>query len=304
MILEVLTGKNKGRQITVPASGAVLGRGADCDVTLDEPTLFRRHCCFTFENGDWVIEDLGRRSGVIINGQKSRESPLKQGDAIKLAGVVLKVVSLPLPQVVPAQETIRLPSDSALVLLTTGKPGLMSGNTFLPLGCDKNEFLKGFGSPEERQQLNATQPIFRYSYKRKGVIVTVNEESEALEAFLVFMRQHKHCQAADARTDRGIRGGASVADVIAKYGEPSRRSMNALFDGLRLVYVADTCGVCFEFDGDKLAAIGVTYARSSSDVPAQATANQMVGEASQRVFNANVEQRKITYELKAIDKTT
>jgi hypothetical protein len=94
LILEVLRGKDAGRQITVPASGAVLGRSSDCDITLDEHTVSRTHCRFACENGDWVIEDLGSRSGVIINGQKSSKSPLGQGDRIELGVLLLKVVSL------------------------------------------------------------------------------------------------------------------------------------------------------------------------------------------------------------------
>ena len=94
LILEVLKGRDVGRQITVPVSGAVLGRGAASDITLDEPTLSRNHCRFAFENGGWVIEDLGSRSGVIINRQKSSESPLNQGDRIELGALVLQVVSL------------------------------------------------------------------------------------------------------------------------------------------------------------------------------------------------------------------
>ena len=106
LILKVVGGKDAGRQITVPIGGAVLGRGLDCDIVLDEPSVSRKHCRIVSEKADWIIEDLDSRSGVIINGQASSENPLKQGDEIKLAALVLKVVSLQLPQGAPAQDAI------------------------------------------------------------------------------------------------------------------------------------------------------------------------------------------------------
>ena len=110
MILELLRGKEAGElvtEVTVPASGAVLGRGLDCDIIFNEPTLSRNHCRFGCENDKWVVQDLGSRSGVIINGQKANSSPLKQGDEIILGRLCLKVLSLPVPQVVTSADTIR-----------------------------------------------------------------------------------------------------------------------------------------------------------------------------------------------------
>lgn len=98
MILEVLTGKDKGRQIAVPTTGAVLGRGKDSDIKLDEPTFSRKHCRIVREKTGWVIQNLGSRSGVIINGQMTNGGSLKQHDEIRLGQLRLKVVSLLEPQ--------------------------------------------------------------------------------------------------------------------------------------------------------------------------------------------------------------
>ena len=110
MILEMLRGKETGgrvTEVTVPATGVVLGRGLDCDIVFNEPTLSRKHCRFACENGKWVVQDLGSHSGVIINGQEANNSPLKQGDEILLGRLCLKVLSVPGPQVVPSPDAIR-----------------------------------------------------------------------------------------------------------------------------------------------------------------------------------------------------
>jgi len=95
MILEVMDGFEKGRQIFLPPSGAILGRGSSSDIKLAETSLSRVHCRFAMEKGKWVVEDLNSRSGVAVNGKKTSGSPLKQGDEIKLGKLSLKVVNLP-----------------------------------------------------------------------------------------------------------------------------------------------------------------------------------------------------------------
>lgn len=110
MILEMLRGKDPGGLITelsVPVSGAVLGRGLECDIVFNEPTLSRKHCRFACENGQWIVQDLGSHNGVIINGQKADTSPLKLGDEIILGRFCLKVLSLPASQVAPPPNSIR-----------------------------------------------------------------------------------------------------------------------------------------------------------------------------------------------------
>lgn len=131
MILEMLRGKDATglvTEVTVPASGAVLGRGLDCDITFNEPTLSRKHCRFACENGRWVVQDLGSRSGVIINARKADSGPLKQGDEIILGRLCLKVLSLPVPQVVPSPDTIRFTCKCGKVYVvkaaSAGKTGV------------------------------------------------------------------------------------------------------------------------------------------------------------------------------------
>lgn len=106
MILEVVTGKDAGRRITVPASGAVLGRASECDISIDEPTLSHKDCRIVRDKTGWVIQDLGSRNGIIVNGQKMNSCPLKQGEEIKLGLLCLKVVGLSVPQVPPLNSSV------------------------------------------------------------------------------------------------------------------------------------------------------------------------------------------------------
>jgi len=45
-----------------------IGRGQDCDYYVPDPLCSRRHARLFVEKGDWHIQDLGSRNGVLVNG--------------------------------------------------------------------------------------------------------------------------------------------------------------------------------------------------------------------------------------------
>jgi Protein of unknown function (DUF3662)/FHA domain len=73
-----------GKRHQVPPDGAVLGRSRDCEITIEDPNVSRRHAEIRLENGSWSIVDLGSTNGVEINGEKVDSARLEQGDRIVL----------------------------------------------------------------------------------------------------------------------------------------------------------------------------------------------------------------------------
>lgn len=69
---------------------ATLGRAAECDIVIDDPSVSRAHARFELEGGRWRVTDLDSSNGTTCNGQALRPwSPhlLEAGDIIGLAGV-------------------------------------------------------------------------------------------------------------------------------------------------------------------------------------------------------------------------
>ena len=74
-----------GRRLVVAPEGAVIGRGRDCDVVLDDAGISRRHAHIRPTAHGWTIEDLRSTNGVLLNGERLRGSrPLQIGDRIEL----------------------------------------------------------------------------------------------------------------------------------------------------------------------------------------------------------------------------
>ena len=69
-------------QIPVNRSPFVIGRLRDCDLTLADKRISRRHAQLCLDRGGVVIEDLGSRHGTVVNGESVRRTRLAVGDRI------------------------------------------------------------------------------------------------------------------------------------------------------------------------------------------------------------------------------
>lgn len=86
--VHVLTGHGPGHPVRLP-DGGVFGRLPACEVTLDDPSVSRRHARLKHGPEGWVIEDLGSTNGVKVNGDRVSERALDDGDELRLGSVTL-----------------------------------------------------------------------------------------------------------------------------------------------------------------------------------------------------------------------
>lgn len=81
-----------GERIAVDVA-VVIGRGADCDVSLADTYLSTRHARIAKDGGDLTIEDLGSTNGTYVNEELLRgRALLERGDVVQVGGVLLEVV--------------------------------------------------------------------------------------------------------------------------------------------------------------------------------------------------------------------
>ena len=84
--------RNTDRVLTL-ASGQtiVAGRTVQCDLQLDDPSVSRRHCSLTFDNGVLQIKDLESANGTFVNERQVRDARARPGDLIRLGAAVIEV---------------------------------------------------------------------------------------------------------------------------------------------------------------------------------------------------------------------
>jgi FHA domain-containing protein len=68
----------------------VLGRSRECDITLDDPNVSRRHAEIRRENGAYWIVDLNSTNGIEVNGERVDRARLTHADTIVIGKTELR----------------------------------------------------------------------------------------------------------------------------------------------------------------------------------------------------------------------
>lgn len=79
----------RARRYPLRDASATIGRLPECDVTLDDPSVSRRHARLTRNGSRWSIEDLGSTNGLRVNGERVGNAELADGDRLELGSVRL-----------------------------------------------------------------------------------------------------------------------------------------------------------------------------------------------------------------------
>jgi putative nucleotidyltransferase with HDIG domain len=74
-----------------PGQVIIAGRTAQCDLHLDDPSVSRRHCSISFNNGLLRVQDLQSANGTFINERPTTDGTARPGDLIRLGAAIIDV---------------------------------------------------------------------------------------------------------------------------------------------------------------------------------------------------------------------
>jgi hypothetical protein len=84
------------QEIDLPQGDTLIGRSANCQVTLDDPLVSREHARIRIAGQQATLEDLGSRNGVQLGGQPiAGTAALTTGDRIRIGTQELVFLELP-----------------------------------------------------------------------------------------------------------------------------------------------------------------------------------------------------------------
>jgi hypothetical protein len=85
--------------LEVPPGEFVIGRSPECQLSLDDALVSRRHAILVVHPDAVFIEDLGSRNGVLVNGRRIQNpTRLADGDQITVGSQVMTLVGVPGPE--------------------------------------------------------------------------------------------------------------------------------------------------------------------------------------------------------------
>ncbi len=68
--LRVTQGAQAGREVIIPVSEFLIGRGEECHLRPRSDAISRRHCAIIVSEKQVVVHDLGSKNGSYVNGQR------------------------------------------------------------------------------------------------------------------------------------------------------------------------------------------------------------------------------------------
>lgn len=93
-----------GSDFLINQQEIVLGRGSECDVVIDHPSVSKRHARIVTEEGVPRLEDLESSNGVLVNGVTRSNSELRSGDIVELGSLQFRYVA-------PGEDFVFIPVD-------------------------------------------------------------------------------------------------------------------------------------------------------------------------------------------------
>jgi ABC-type multidrug transport system ATPase subunit/predicted component of type VI protein secretion system len=97
--LTVHEGTAPGQEVELTQNEMIMGRDSACDLVFPSPAISRRHARIFFQNGEYLLEDLGSSNGTFVNSKRlSVPHTLKDGDQIYLGKAIHLSFSAPEPE--------------------------------------------------------------------------------------------------------------------------------------------------------------------------------------------------------------
>ncbi len=93
-----------------------IGRGFSNFIPLSDPTASRNHAKVHYEEGSWVVEDLGSTNGIIFSGKRVDKISLSSGDTFQIGKTSFAVVEREISESEdPLQTTLEFISPTSAI---------------------------------------------------------------------------------------------------------------------------------------------------------------------------------------------
>ncbi|HEX5051631.1 MAG TPA: FHA domain-containing serine/threonine-protein kinase [Planctomycetota bacterium] len=182
--VSVQTRAGTTRHEVAPGQVLVLGRGAGCDLRIDEESVSRRHCSVLLRGETLVLEDLESAHGIVRGAERTQRCELFVGDRVRLGGAELcfERLAAPDPAAATRQREAATGGTSAEVTATTvvAEPDPLVGQTLGNYRIVSRLGAGGFATVYRAQQLHLARDVAVKVLRQPAS----GAQPQALESFL------------------------------------------------------------------------------------------------------------------------
>jgi len=103
--LRVESGADKGKILMVGLGSAVVGKGAECEHTLDDVSISRQHVSVDPVRGGVMVRDLESTNGTFVGKTRVQETMVPVGGTFRIGSVHLRVFDEALRPIAPSKRS-------------------------------------------------------------------------------------------------------------------------------------------------------------------------------------------------------
>ncbi len=125
---------NGGTIFSLRERDFTIGSAAECDLTVNDPLVSRTHCRIVFQNGRYLIRDLGSRNGTELEGLRVVDAELPRRALLRIGNTELRfaqdaLAHTMLPGFVSADPAMAAPLDYLRRAAGSNAPACILGET-------------------------------------------------------------------------------------------------------------------------------------------------------------------------------
>jgi pSer/pThr/pTyr-binding forkhead associated (FHA) protein len=95
--LVIIYGDHAGREYRLGPKGVLIGRTAQCDITINDSSVSRKHASVERKDGRFLLQDLKSTNGTFVNSESIDVHVLNHGDKIRIGRTVLQFLGKEIP---------------------------------------------------------------------------------------------------------------------------------------------------------------------------------------------------------------
>ena len=88
--LVIIYGDQAGREYHLAPKRVLIGRTDQCDITINDSSVSRKHASIESKDGRFLLQDLKSTNGTQVNGKSIDVQVLNHGDKIRIGRTVLQ----------------------------------------------------------------------------------------------------------------------------------------------------------------------------------------------------------------------
>ncbi len=89
-VLTVIQGPDEGKEYFLRGPTVVVGRSLECDLTLNDASISRKHFRIERRDSEYIIVDMGSGNGTLVHGAPVTRCPLKESTTISVGTTVIR----------------------------------------------------------------------------------------------------------------------------------------------------------------------------------------------------------------------